>query len=108
MFSPADLIWLALLVGGVLYLWRGGPFKDRALQLAAEHCRQHDLQLLDHSMVIVGIWPVRNPDGRLVLRRRYRFEFSSTGDRRYLGEVALAGMQLERIDLEIYKLPSDD
>ena len=108
MFSPIDLVWLILLCSGVFYLWRSGQFKDHALRIASEHCQQLDLQLLDHSMVIVGLWPVRDASGRLLLRRRYRFEFASTGDQRYHGELALTGLQLERIDLEPYKLPSDD
>ena len=107
MFSPADLVWLILLCGGVFYLWRSGQFKDRALQLAFEHCKQLELQLLDHSMVIVGLWPARDAGGRLVLRRRYRFEFASTGDRRYHGELSLIGLSLEQIGLEAYKLPED-
>ncbi len=105
MFSPVDLIWLFLLCGGVFYLWRSGQFKDRALQVASEHCKQLGLQLLDHSMVIVGLWPVRDASGRLLLRRSYRFEFASTGDHRYHGKLMLIGLQLERIDLETYKLP---
>ena len=108
MFSAIDLIWLTLLGGGVLYLWRSGQFKGRARGLAIRHCDEHGLQLLDHSMVISAIWPVRADDGRLQLRRKYRFEFSSTGDRRYQGEVVLVGLRLDSIELEAYKLPSDE
>jgi len=108
MFSLVDLFWLALLGGAALYLWRSGQFKGRARDLAIIHCRQFNLQLLDHSMVIDSLWPVRNADGNLVLRRRYRFEFSSTGDRRYQGELVMFGLHLERIELETYKLPDDE
>jgi hypothetical protein len=66
------------------------------------------LQLLDHSMVIVGLWPVRDTNGRLELRRRYRFEFASVGDRRYQGKLSLIGLHLEQIDLEAYKITTDD
>ena len=44
-------------------------------------------------MVITGLWPVRGADGRLVLRRKYDFEFASLGDRRYRGSLALVGMR---------------
>ena len=108
MFSLVDLLWLILLGGGVLYLWRSGPFTGLARKLAIAHCQQLDLQLLDHSMVICSLWPVRGADGKLVLRRRYRFEFASTGDRRYQGELVLLGLQLENIELEAYKLPPGD
>lgn len=108
MFSFADLLWLALLGCGALYLWSSGQYKARALDLAFAHCQKLGLQLLDHSMVIRALWPVRNADGKLVLRRRYSFEFASTGDRRYQGVVILLGLELEHIEVETYKLPSED
>lgn len=108
MYDPETLIAFALLGFAGLYLWRSGQFKGRARQLARAHCQQHDLQLLDDSMVITGLWPVRDAEGRLVLRRRYQFEFASIGDHRYRGELTLTGLRLQSIDLETYKLPSED
>ena len=108
MFSLVDLLWLVLLGGGVFYLWRSSLFTAQARKLANAHCRQLNLQLLDQSMVICGLWPVRGADGRLVLRRRYRFEFASIGDRRYQGELVMLGLRLESIELEPYKLPPED
>jgi hypothetical protein len=99
------LPWLIL--GGLvmLYWWHSGTYKGRALHLAEKYCREQDLQLLDQSMVIRGIWPVRRADGRLTLRRSYQFEFASTGDQRYRGVLVLVGMQLRSIELEAFKLP---
>ena len=104
MFSLVNLLWLALVGLGALYWWQSGLFKGRARQLAMEHCRQLDLQLLDQSMVITGFWPIRNSRGNLAFKRTYQFEFSSTGDRRYRGELILEGMALKSIDLEAYKI----
>jgi hypothetical protein len=108
MFSLANLFWLVLLGTAALYLWRSGQFKGRARRLALDHCKQLDLQLLDDSMVITGLWPVRGATGSLVFRRNYRFEFASIGDRRYQGELVMTGMRLVHIELETYKLPADD
>jgi hypothetical protein len=108
MFSLANLLWLVLFGTAGLYLWRSGQFKGRARSLALNHCKQLELQLLDDSMVITGLWPVRSVAGSLVFRRTYRFEFASIGDRRYQGEIVLIGMQLVHIELETYKLPSTD
>ena len=107
MFSLANLIWLTLFGAAGLYLWRSGQFKGRARSLALNHCKQLDLQLLDDSMVISALWPVRGAAGSLVFRRRYRFEFASVGDRRYQGELIMIGMKLAHIELETYKLPSE-
>ncbi len=108
MFSLVKMLGLVLIGMGALYWWQSGLFKGRARQLATEHCRQLDLQLLDQSMVITGFWPIRNSTGILVFRRRYQFEFSSTGDRRYRGELILEGMVLKSINLEAYKLPDSE
>ena len=108
MFSLDVLIALTLIGLTALYLWRSGQFKGRARALARAHLDGQGLQLLDDSMVIVGLWPMRNRDGRLILRRRYQFEFASTGDDRYTGRLTLHGMSLAQIELETYKLPPDD
>ena len=108
MFSPVNLLWLVLLGLLALYWWQSGQFKGRARDLATAHCRQLGLQLLDQSMVIVGFWPVRSRAGGLVFRRRYQFEFSSIGDRRYQGKLVLEGMDLKTIELEAYRLPESD
>ena len=105
MFSLANLFWLVLLGTAGLYLWRSGQFKGRARNLVLNHCKQLELQLLDDSMVITGLWPVRSAASSLVFRRRYRFEFASIGDRRYQGEIIMFGMRLVHIELETYKLP---
>lgn len=108
MFSLGNLIALGLTGFGLLYLWRSGQFTETARRLARDHCQQLELQLLDDSMVITGLWPVRNAAGRLVLRRRYRFEFASTGDQRYHGRLVLEGLQLRHIELDAYKLPPQE
>ncbi len=107
MYDLADLIWLTLAGVCALYLLRSGQFKGRARQLAIAHCEQLNLQLLDHSMVIVGLRPVRRSNG-LVLRRSYQFEFASTGDRRYQGKLIMEGIKLVSIELEAYKLPDQN
>ena len=108
MFSFGNLLLLIVigLVAG--YWWQSGLYKGRARRLATAHCRHLGLQLLDQSMVIVGLWPVRTAAGNLVLRRTYQFEFSSIGDRRYQGKLVLFGMQLQSLELEAYKMPDSD
>jgi len=108
MFSLGNLVALGLIGTAALYLWRSGEYTGRARQLARAHCKQLELQLLDDSMVITRLWPMRSTSGRLIFRRNYRFEFASTGDRRYRGTLTLEGLQLGQIELEAYKLPEQD
>ena len=108
MFSLGKLAALVLVGFGLLYLWRSGQFTETARRLARAHCEQLGLQLLDDSMVITGLWPVRSAAGSLVLRRSYRFEFASTGDQRYQGRLVLEGLQLRHIELDAYRLPPQE
>ena len=108
MFSLTKLLLLILAGVIAVYWWQSGLFKGRAREIAAAHCRQLGLQLLDQSMVITAIRPVRGSSGRIEFRRTYQFEFSSTGDRRYQGQLVMQAMRLESIELEAYKLPDAD
>ena len=103
----SELIIAVLLGIVMLYWWHSGAYKGRARRLTEQYCREHELQLLDQSMVIHGLWPVRKSDGRWDLRRSYHFEFTSTGDQRYHGIVVLVGLKLHSIEFEAYKLPPD-
>jgi len=108
MFSLTKLLLLILVGVIAVYWWQSGLFKGRARELAAAHCRQLGLQLLDQSMVITAIRPVLGRGGRIEFRRTYQFEFSSTGDQRYQGELVMEAMHLKSIELETYKLPDAD
>ena len=99
-------IILLLIAAFVLqYWWQSGEFKGRAMQFAAQHCQQLGIQLLDQSMVIKGYWLVRSDRGTWMIRRRYSFEFTSTGQQRYQGNLVLMGFKLDSIQLEAYQLP---
>jgi hypothetical protein len=105
MFNLLILLTLCLLF---FYWWHSGDFKALAMRFASQHCDQFELQLLDQSMVIKGLWLEKNPDGALSVRRRYQFEFSSTGEQRYQGVLTMVGLKLKLISIETYQLPHSD
>lgn len=102
MFNLLVILTLCLLA---FYWWHSGDFKTLAMGFSTRHCEHFNLQLLDQSMVIKGLWVERNAGGSLSVRRRYQFEFSSTGERRYLGLLTMLGSKLKSIDTETYQLP---
>lgn len=108
MFTLTNLLWL-LVAGTILvYWWHSGSYKGRARNLAVAHCQQLNLQLLDQSIVIIGIWLLRTESNGFTIRRTYQFEFTSTGEHRYQGVLVLAGMHLKSIELDTYKIPEVD
>jgi hypothetical protein len=97
-----------LLVGGIalafVFWWKSLAVKQLAYRAALRRCDELGLQLLDQSIMLRGIRFKRGSGGRLLVMRRYIFEFSSTGGERYRGEVWLLGATLERVELEPHRL----
>lgn len=77
-----------------------------AAALARQHLHRQDLQFLDQSAVLCRLRLVRDGHLRWCWLRRYRFEFSSLGDRRYLGWITFKGRQLIGIELQPFREPT--
>lgn len=99
------LILLAAWLGA--WIWRGMGLHDRALTIARRHCQQANVQLLDESVALSRLRPGRGRHGRPGLTRRYAFEFTVTGERRYAGFVELHGQTLMRVELAPHPFPED-
>lgn len=99
------LILLAAWVGA--WIWRGMGLHDRALRIAQRHCKQAGVQLLDESVALNRLRPGRGRHGRPGIRRRYAFEFTVTGERRYPGFVELHGPTLMKVELAPHPFPGD-
>lgn len=91
----------ALAIAALGWLWYDSMrARERAVDAGRRACERDDLQFLDETVQIVGLRPARNGDGRLVLRRTYRFEFSDDGVRRRGGTVVMLGAEIESLHLE--------
>ena len=99
---------LTLLAAVTSFWWQSDKVRGFAYQHALGYCRERGLQLLDQSLVLVGVKPVRGESGGLHLRRRYRFEFATTGETRYKGWVELFGVRLNKFEVEPHVLPGSD
>ncbi|TCS42072.1 DUF3301 domain-containing protein [Reinekea marinisedimentorum] len=100
----SDVVWFgALCIAGALW-WHGQGVKSFALKKVRKYCEQHNLQLLDETLVLRRFWPVRGEQGSLALRRNYRFEFSSTGEYRYTGRIVLLGYKVSSVEVDSYHL----
>jgi len=74
--------------------------RERALAIAGAACARDGLQFLDETVECVATRPARDDDGRLALRRTYRFEFSDDGNNRRAGTVVILGTAVESVHLE--------
>ena len=77
------------------WLWLDSiKVREAAVAAAREACAVEGLMLLDDTVAIAGLKPVRDTDGRIRLQRSYEFEFSDTGDNRRKGSVVLLGRRV--------------
>ena len=95
MLTP--LIVLVVL-GTVALAWSSArAAADLASHHGREACARAGVQWLDHSVMLVKLALRRAPDGRLRVQRTYRFEYSTRGDDRHAGSLALLGNELQWI-----------
>ncbi len=99
MISPYELAWFIAIGLIINHWWQSRHVKTLAFQAARRHCREHGVQLLDQSVALERIRPHRNEFGQLCWRRRYGFEFSSTGAERHHGAVITSGNRVMLVDM---------
>ena len=89
---PGPEIIGIILLGGLAWLWYDSlKAREAAVRAARAACVAEGLMLLDDTVAISNLKPVRDDDGRLTLQRAYDFEFSDTGNNRLQGSVVLRG-----------------
>ena len=78
--------------------------RERAVAAGSRVCERERLQLLDETVECVSLRPVRDENGRVLLRRVYRFEFSDNGDNRRAGSIVMLGGEVESLTMEPFLL----
>ena len=96
-----------LIVGGLAWLWYDSlKAREAAVRAAREICVAEGLMLLDDTVAISGLKPVRDEDGRLKLQRAYDFEFSDTGNNRLKGSLVLRGRRVVIVNVGMRIAPA--
>ena len=97
---------LALMgLGAAGWLWHTGlEARELATQLARERCADMELQFLDGTVAFVGI-SLERRNGKIRVRRQYRFEFADADGRRHAGKAVLIGLQIEELRLDAAPAP---
>lgn len=102
MLSNDTLILILVIAVGAAWFWHHMGIRQYALGHARKASEREGVQLLDDSIVLARIRPCRSSETVLAFRRTYQFEFTSIGDRRFLGWVILVGRKLEHIEMQPY------
>lgn len=98
---------IVLLLGAAaVYYYTSLKIREIAIAAVRKHCQQMNLQLLDQSVSLYRVRPGLSNTNLLTLSRRFVFEFTSTGDERYKGEIVLLGNQVKKITLQPHRMPA--
>lgn len=100
----ASLLVLAVLGLGVWFWLHSIRIIEIARNAGKQACMKMDVQFLDDTVAGTKLALARDSNGRRVLRRSYRFEFSETGNSRRVGEVVMLGERVERVAMEPYEI----
>ena len=106
MLSLSVVILLAIAALVFAFWWQSDKIKRMTVAYVKRYCRHRDLQLLDQTTVLRGIWLGRDEGGHLQVGRRYQFEFSTIGEQRFSGGISLLGTKLIAVETEAYAISS--
>jgi hypothetical protein len=98
------LISLVALVA-LVWLWFDSMrARERAVAAGQNACTRERLQFLDETVECTSVRPARDAEGRLALRRVYRFEFSDDGSTRRAGVIVMLSGDVESLTMEPFLL----
>lgn len=100
MITITDILWLTLLITVAAIWWQGQGVKSVALSKVKKYCEDQDIQLLDESLIMKRLWLTRGETGAVQLKRTFQFEFTSTGEHRYLGFVVMVGWRVVQLEAQ--------
>src|SRR4051794_23310618 len=95
----AEILALMFVVCVGALVWRNLEAREIANAAIREACGARGFLFLNDTVALESLWPARDNDGRLRLRRVYSFEFSDTGHDRRRGIVTLIGNTIAAVDI---------
>ena len=98
-----NLFWLFLAGFAIWYWWRSKAIKDGVVHAARNYCKSMDVMLLDDAVYLRGLWFKRDDNGSLRVWRRFMFDFTVTGEERYLGRIIMLGPRIVHSELDPHR-----
>ncbi|WP_296048796.1 DUF3301 domain-containing protein [uncultured Alteromonas sp.] len=96
-----DVLLLVLLCAGAAFFWRIRTISECANQYLQRYCEQQRLQLVSVARKSTRPMFFR---GKLDWRSEFLFEFSSTGDDCYQGELVLNGLTVVKTETPPHRI----
>ncbi len=99
-----NLLLISLIAFVAIFWWKTLGIKQIAYQVAKRRCDELGVQLLDQSIMLRGIALKRAASGNISILRKFVFEFSSTGEERYRGEIHMLGLGVNKVELDAHRI----
>jgi len=94
-----EIAVVAALAAAGWFLWSSLRAREAANAAIRPACRAEGYLFLDDTVALDRIRLRRNDEGRALIERVYRFDYSDTGDNRRRGYVTLLGARVEEVAL---------
>jgi hypothetical protein len=95
----SQILGLLLVAGAGWFVWDSMKIREAANAAMRAACESRGMYFLDDTVALQSLKPVRNDDGRIVLRRVYAFEYSDTGHNRRKGSITLEADVVVALDV---------
>jgi hypothetical protein len=102
--GPLEVFAVLLVLLGAWFVWDTLRSREHANAAMRNACERHGLLFLDDTVSLHSIRPVRDDDGRVKLRRVYRFQYSDTGHNRRNGSITLVTDTVTNLELDHERL----
>ncbi|MDD4863339.1 MAG: DUF3301 domain-containing protein [Alishewanella agri] len=99
----ASIVLLLLVITIGYGFWLQRKQDERAVLLARQLCRQHQLQYLECGR---SHYRLRKIGQRRLFVSCYQVDFSADGESRYQAELVLSGLHLAAFELPPHRIPS--
>jgi hypothetical protein len=99
--SLAEILGLFALAASGWFVWDTLKAREAANAAMRAACAAEGLLFLDDTVGLESVWPVRNADGRVAVRRVYGFEYSDTGHNRRKGSVTMMGATVSVVSIGV-------
>jgi hypothetical protein len=105
MMLMPEILGLLVLVSGGWFFWDSMRAREAANVAMRDACKAEGLLFLDDTVALDSVWPVRNDEGHVRLRRVYGFEYSDTGHNRRKGTITLVGARVSVLYIGSRSIP---
>lgn len=95
-----EIIVILLLAAVLWFVADSLKAREAAHVAARKACEEANVQFLDDTVSQMRLKLTRDNEGRVVLERWFRFEFSPSGDDRQQGTVRLQSNRVQEINLK--------